>query len=112
MLRLSRRLSEYLVSKILGSQRPPRRFSRSRPPLQISRLVRQSQSPARFASPFQMSCPAGRASSRRNFHFSEHGIYGTRLRRRQLRSLLAPPLHRYCFSPPPPSHRRPSPHTP
>ena len=36
-----------------------------------------------------------RASSRRDFHFAQHGIHGARLRRRQVRPLFPPPIHRY-----------------
>ena len=49
-----------------------------------------------------------RASSRRNFHFSQHGIHGARLRRRQVRPFLAPALYRYGDSQPYRSVRRAS----
>src|SRR2546428_244361 len=78
------------LRKIPRPQRIARRFPGRRPPLQISRLFRKSQSRTRRASQFQMPPRSGRSSSRRHLHFSQHGVHGARLRRRQIRALLAP----------------------
>src|SRR6266852_7276234 len=55
-----------------------------------------------------MSPRPWRASSRRSLHFSEHGIHGARLRRRQIRPLLAQTLHRHGHSQPHRPQRRAS----
>src|SRR5882672_2227393 len=81
------------LRKISRTQRASRRFPRRRPPLQIPRLFRQSQSRPRRASQFQMFPRPRRASSRRHLHFSQHGIHGARLRRRQVRPLLPQAVH-------------------
>src|SRR5712664_1519781 len=60
--------------------------------------VRRYKFRGRCASQFQMPPRPGRSSSRRNLHFSEHGIHGARLRRRQVRPFLPQALHRHGHS--------------
>ena len=68
-------------------------ISGRREPLQVSRLFRQSEPGARCAAELQGHARPGRASARRDFHFSQRRIHGARLRRCQVRQLLPPSVH-------------------
>ena len=68
-------------------------ISGRREPLQVSRLFRQGEPGTRCAAELQGHTRTGRASAGRDFHFSQRGIHGARLRRRQVRQLLPPPVH-------------------
>ena len=80
----------------------PGEFPRRSSSLQVSRLVRQSESRARRTARFQMPARRGRAPARRDFHFAHRGIHGARVRPSQVRRIFPPPLHRYGDS-----HRSP-----
>jgi hypothetical protein len=71
-----------------------RRLRRGRPALQVPRVVRQGQPRAR--RPARLHLPAGgrAAPARRDFDLSQRELHGARLRRRQVRPLLAPALPR------------------
>ncbi len=65
--------------------------------LQVPRLVGQGEHGARRSARLQGDAGAGRAPARRGLHLAERRVHGARLRRRQVRTLLAPPLrgHRH-----------------
>jgi len=81
------------VQQVHRSRTSSRRFSRRHQPLQIPRLIRQSKHGARWSSEFQVHAWPRPAPARCNVDFALSRIHGARLRRRQVRQLLAPSLH-------------------
>ena len=64
------RRSQSHLPEIHRRARTSRRFSRRRPPLQIPRLFRQSESRARWPAGFHLPARPRPSSSRRDFHFA------------------------------------------
>ena len=73
----------------------PADFMARRASLQVPRLVGQGQPRAR--RPAELHLPAGRraAPARRDFDLAQRRLHGTRLRRCQVRSVLAAAVHRH-----------------
>ena len=81
--------------KMVGEEHLPPDFVDGRQPLQVSRLVGQSEPRARRPAGLHVS-PRRRASpARRDFDLAEHRLHGARLRRCEVRAVLAPAVHRH-----------------
>ena len=89
--------------KMVGAEHLPDGFRRRRQALQVSRLVGQGESRARRLAGLHRAAGRGRAPARRDLHLAERRLHGARLRRSQVRPLLASPVHR---------HRHPEPDRP
>ena len=74
---------------------PARRVRRGRPPLQVPRLVRQGEPRARRAARLHGAAGRRPAPARRDLDLAERRLHGARLRRGEVRTLLAPPVHRH-----------------
>ena len=85
------------------SRAPAGRVRRRRPALQVPGIVGEGQPGARRAARFHRPARARRAPARRGLDLAEHRVHGARLRRGEVRTLLAPSLHR---------HRHPEPDRP
>ncbi len=90
-----------------GRRRAPAwRVRVRRQALQVPRLLRQGQPRARCAARLHLPAGSGAASAWRGFDLAEHRLHGARLRRGEVRTLLAPALHRYRDPEPDRSVRR------
>ena len=81
------------LPEIYRRARAARRFSGRSAALQISRLVRKSESRARRASGFHLPARPRTSLAWRDVHFAFHGIHGARLRPGQVRRIFAAPVH-------------------
>src|SRR6185503_2588509 len=63
--------------------------------LQVSRLVRKSESRARRLAQLQIVTRPGCTPARRDLDFTERRLHGARLRRGEVRAFFAPALYRH-----------------
>ena len=83
------------VPEAVRAGRAPGRVPRGRGPLQVPGLLGQGQPRARRPAGLQVPARPRRAPARGDVDLAERRVHGARLRRRQVRRLLAPALHRH-----------------
>ena len=71
------------------------RVRRRRPPLQVPRLVGQGEPRARRAAELHLPARRRAAPARRDLDLAERRLHGARLRRGEVRRVLAPAVHRH-----------------
>ena len=86
--------------RMVGAEHLPAEFVDGRLALQVPRIVGQGQSRAGRPARLPGAARARPPSARRDFDLAEHRLHGARVRRSEIRTILASSVHRHRHSEP------------